>query len=794
MSLWNPYAFTPTGARTSVSAPPALRVIGGPATGQQLGMAQAAFAQFCGRSRVSFWQNPNEQGVLPDGSRYKIMVVGNSTVMTIWPVSVQTKPPGMWGIMLTTKVSGGYVNKLFTPGGDYDKPDGTWKVSDVQAGTRDAVYISSSYSGKFPSWARNRTFATPTKRGYITSYNGFGNRRFMQPYPELNRIPLALLDSRTLLTVVAARGGMEVERLTLLKPGELFPPTENPYALDRVEDTFDIKPHQDLQIGDMDSRIPFVEDLCVSKDGTRVMAVYQGEGLVVVPGLPEADQVVQWAVPNLPEVGASVSPALEATYGYTDGGFLDRPRDRWIQAREANNRIAEYRLQGNSLSRVGLLFDQTGLVQVDPIADWKFGSVGSTPSTEYRIGPYLWGDTLDRNFPVWSTRSAPSIVQTFSEIIGYDMFNQPLYHTTYKGSGPVAAAEQSSWKSRGVLMNYFAGNEPVVLVVEGEGSYSLSASGDFSHVTDLWDLGYPSDADETHNDGGSISRTRNAYVKLNNGERFQILGQEVRESGSYKSRKKNLTHTMQANQWRDDVYSSEVSYSAKLFSRSIYVYDPSLYLLVYTEGAAEHSGGYTYEAHEWDHSKGPNNDRGLDSSLSNNCPLPSPQFSLVIRFGTTKTTIPIVHRSNDPVATKKHRLSWGVTSGVEPESQIKPNRFMTANSGRTYGTPAGTRLGHEAFGVNKGRVAHTTFARFNDLPRCVPLECSMPIIEVYYAKDPWTGAALLLIKPYQITGGISVNLTVDEPMAFAIDRQGVKRLSAIDTSVLVNQSTNINPE
>jgi len=31
-------------------------------------------------------------------------------------------------------------------------------------------------------------------------------------------------------------------------------------------------------------------------------------------------------------------------------------------------------------------------------------------------------------------------------------------------------------------------------------------------------------------------------------------------------------------------------------------------------------------------------------------------------------------------------------------------------------------------------------------------------------------------------------------MAFAIDRQGVKRLSAIDASVLVNQTTNINPE
>ncbi|MCS4292743.1 hypothetical protein M2375_000949 [Comamonas sp. BIGb0152] len=795
MSLWNPYAFTPTGERASVAAPPALRIVGGKATSTQLGMAQAAFAQFCGRSRVSFWRNPNEQGLLPDGSRYKIMVVGNSTVMTVWPQNAKDKPPGKWGIMLTTKVSAGYINKLFTPGGEYDKPDGTWDVTDVQAGSRDGVYITSSFGGKFPSWAKNRTFSTPTKRSYITSYGGFGNRRFIQPFPQLNRSPVALLDSRTLLALASSRGGLELHRLTMLKPGELFPPSENPYALDPVETTFDIKLHQNLVIGDMAASVPFAEDFCISKDGSRVLAVYQGEGMVIVPGVPEGGQVVRWAVPNVPEIGASVAPDLKATYGYTDGDYLDRPRDRWIQAREANYRIAEYRLQGNSLSRVGLLFNQTGaLLEVDPIADWKFGFVDSTPNTEYRIGPYLWGDTLDRNFPVWSTRTAPQIVVTSTVIIGYDMFGQPLYHTTWKGSGPVSASEQSSWKSRGVLMNYFAGNEPVVLVAEGEGTYSLTATGNFDHISQLWDLGFPSEGDETHNDGGSITRTRNSFVTLNNGERFQLLGQVVSESGSYTSRRTNRIRSMQATEWRDDWMTSDVSYSAKLLSRGLYLYDPSLYLLVYTEGSAEHSGGFSYEAHDWDHRKGPNTDQGLDSSLSNNCPLPNPQFSLVIRFGNTKQTIPIVHRSNDPVATKLHRLSWGVTSGVEPEWQIPSNQFMTVNSGRNYGTPAGALVGHEHWGVNKGRVAHTTFGRFNDLPRCVPLECRMPTIEVYYAKDPWTGAALLLIKPYQIAGGISVNLTVDEPMAFAIDRQGVRRVSALEASVLVNQTTNINPE
>ena len=93
MSLWNPYAFTPTGQRTSVSAPPALRCIGGKPTPAQLGMAQAAFAAFCGRSRVSFWQNPNEQGRLPDGTVYRIVSVGNQQIMQIWPMSSEDRQP-----------------------------------------------------------------------------------------------------------------------------------------------------------------------------------------------------------------------------------------------------------------------------------------------------------------------------------------------------------------------------------------------------------------------------------------------------------------------------------------------------------------------------------------------------------------------------------------------------------------------------------------------------------------------------------------------------------------------------
>ena len=85
MSIWNPFAFTPTGQAMAPVAPPALRVIGGQATAQQLEHAQDAFYRFCASARLSAVPNPTEIGALPDGTRYRIVKVGPQTTMEIWP-------------------------------------------------------------------------------------------------------------------------------------------------------------------------------------------------------------------------------------------------------------------------------------------------------------------------------------------------------------------------------------------------------------------------------------------------------------------------------------------------------------------------------------------------------------------------------------------------------------------------------------------------------------------------------------------------------------------------------------
>lgn len=95
MSLWNPYAFTPTGQPVAPVAPPALRVIDGEATAQQLTMAQQAFVQFSERARLSVVPNPVEMGRLPDGTPYKIIDVAGVRTMMIWPSNGEERRSGV---------------------------------------------------------------------------------------------------------------------------------------------------------------------------------------------------------------------------------------------------------------------------------------------------------------------------------------------------------------------------------------------------------------------------------------------------------------------------------------------------------------------------------------------------------------------------------------------------------------------------------------------------------------------------------------------------------------------------
>ena len=106
--IWNPFVRTPTGRPVGPVAPPELRVLGGVATAEQRLMAQQAFYRFCEGRRGSVVPNAVAAGQLPDGSRYRIVVVGIVTIMELWPAGGEDDRLSGIGLRLTS-LAGGLV-------------------------------------------------------------------------------------------------------------------------------------------------------------------------------------------------------------------------------------------------------------------------------------------------------------------------------------------------------------------------------------------------------------------------------------------------------------------------------------------------------------------------------------------------------------------------------------------------------------------------------------------------------------------------------------------------------------
>ncbi len=84
--IYNPYAFGVLGNPAPLVAPPALRVVSGQATPEQIAMARDVFARFCSGARLSHVPHPAEIGRLSDGSTYRITDVAGNRVMQLWAV------------------------------------------------------------------------------------------------------------------------------------------------------------------------------------------------------------------------------------------------------------------------------------------------------------------------------------------------------------------------------------------------------------------------------------------------------------------------------------------------------------------------------------------------------------------------------------------------------------------------------------------------------------------------------------------------------------------------------------
>lgn len=151
MNLLNPYAFTPLGdpAAPGINV---LRAIGAPASAVQLAQARKVFSSFCAQSRLSMAPNQTAIGQLPDGSRYKIAVVGAMTTVTIWPVGTSGQQIRGGFVFIEPAGSPGRFNYRMvdaeTKGGVHT---GKWKFKIIQPDEYDALYVSSQSNFLRPS-------------------------------------------------------------------------------------------------------------------------------------------------------------------------------------------------------------------------------------------------------------------------------------------------------------------------------------------------------------------------------------------------------------------------------------------------------------------------------------------------------------------------------------------------------------------------------------------------------------------------------------------------------------------
>ena len=123
MRPWNPHSQTFHGESIAGQVPVRLVVYGSPLTPVQAAWAQAAHANFCMQARLSKVPNPTEIGALPDGSPYRIVVVGNTTTMELRAGGAQGQETGSSGVLI---LHGG-AETMMVPSGRFAAPDGGWK-------------------------------------------------------------------------------------------------------------------------------------------------------------------------------------------------------------------------------------------------------------------------------------------------------------------------------------------------------------------------------------------------------------------------------------------------------------------------------------------------------------------------------------------------------------------------------------------------------------------------------------------------------------------------------------------
>ena len=177
-NIWNPHAFGVTGQPVGPQVN-TLRVYGAEPSKEQLAMAQQAFAKFCMTERLSFAPNQTQQGFLPDGSKYRIVVVNGTRIMEVRPIGVLDDE--MASGVYVTVLRAGFPTEMVTcfPSGRFGLPDGKWTT---KIGSRFHAGASDDRGTGFRPKFAAESWASRTSNEYYAQYDFYTVERFGKVY------------------------------------------------------------------------------------------------------------------------------------------------------------------------------------------------------------------------------------------------------------------------------------------------------------------------------------------------------------------------------------------------------------------------------------------------------------------------------------------------------------------------------------------------------------------------------------------------------------------------------------
>lgn len=572
MTIWNPLVFTPTGQPVGAVAPPTLRVYGAMATAAQVAMAQTAFQNFTASARLSAAPNPTGIGALPDGSRFRIFVVGNQSIMELWTAGGAAPGTGVFSGILFRDHNIVLVN------------DGTVDVALKQWVIRDVTSVP-TVPGYFNA-AANQSLA-PYNTGAIVAPSSIipAPMRYMYRSAEMvaryghnyaNYIwPIGVNAARDkFISLVYGVGGSQAWSIVYS------------FAVD-VESLFK----------DFGAPLGSVPTVALDYDSAVEMIAQS-------PGDPD----VSIAGPYIRKDGAQVlfrKYVSSNAYTEADAGFLFRVKriDRATASRSTVNGAITVpntvvRMSFKNIDQTAVVFDRDGDSFVGPTV------VHTVPQDDISAEGLYFGTWDGAQSAIVTSddvgvhvdyKSGPSRVITneYTDAEGED----PVHRGSEAISGPISGRFTRIEKTYDCQPHFVAG-EMVLLPRAKVTSHESECTGSvsYSYLDGYFDFesthtgphepGQLTEAKEVHllsNQSPSSSLHIDEYLTMNDGSRFYLVKYDYVESGTVDTEEHYLNNVIGEPAQRYGQDSKAFEYTVQREQRELLVYDPALDLLCYLE-------------------------------------------------------------------------------------------------------------------------------------------------------------------------------------------------------------------